>query len=114
MRALFTLLLCASCVGCRGWTTEETPVVPIRNMYNQPRYDVQERSNFFADGRTMRPEVPGTMSVEQEVDPEIATGRSLDGQSWVARVPQSVIDRNGGNEAFVTHGQNRYGIYCTP
>jgi mono/diheme cytochrome c family protein len=83
-------------------------------MYNQPRYDVQEKSNFFADGRTMRPEVPGTMSVEQEVDPEIATGRSLDGQSWIARVPQTVIDRNGGNEAFVTRGQNRYGIYCTP
>ena len=41
--------------GCRGQTSTEAPVVPIRNMYNQPRYDSQERSEFFPDGRTMRP-----------------------------------------------------------
>ena len=35
-------------------------------MYNQPRYDTQERQPFFADQRSMRPQVEGTVSREME------------------------------------------------
>ena len=41
--------------GCVGWETEEPPIVPIRNMYNQPRYDTQEKQPFFADGSSLPP-----------------------------------------------------------
>ncbi len=50
--------------GCIGAESSEPPVVGIRNMYNQPRYDTQERQPFFADQRSMRPQVEGTVSRE--------------------------------------------------
>ena len=47
-----------SCLtSCRGQTSHEAPIVGIRNMYDQPRYDVQEESEFFPDHRTMRPTI---------------------------------------------------------
>ena len=97
MTRLVLVLLFAwlSCAGCRGWTTEEPPIVPIRNMYTQPRYDTQRDSAFFEDGRSMRPEVVGTVCREQDVDSEIATGRTSDGLAWVLSVPAEVVERSG-------------------
>jgi hypothetical protein len=46
-------VLVATLGGCRGETSRETPIFDIRNMYDQPRYDVQEESAFFPDHRTM-------------------------------------------------------------
>ena len=56
MRALLTAIVLATLTaGCIGAESGEPPVVGIRNMYNQPRYDTQERQPFFADQRSMRP-----------------------------------------------------------
>ena len=104
----------ASLTGCRGGRTEDTPVVPIRNMYNQPRYDAQEHSSFFQDGRTMRPQVAGTVSREMDPSLPVATGRSDDNTEWVLQVPPPVVQRNGGGADFVARGQERYNIYCAP
>lgn len=42
-RLVLTTLLALAGVsalsGCRGQVSEEPPIVPIRNMYDQPRYD---------------------------------------------------------------------------
>ena len=100
--------------GCRGQVTEDTPVVPIRNMYNQPRYDTQERSEFFQDGRTMRPQVAGTISRETPPSLGEATGRSDDNTEWVLTVPPTVISRSGDPQDFVRRGQERFNIYCAP
>ena len=67
--------------GCRGQVSEEPPIVPIRNMYQQPRYDPQERSDFFPDHRTMRPLVDGVFAVEMEPDETLTSGRSADGST---------------------------------
>lgn len=121
MARLLAMLMCVTAVaGCdweppiRGWETEKTPVVPIRNMYEQPRYDTQERSTFFEDGRTMRPEVEGTVSREAEPSLEIWTGQTGDGSAWVLTVPSEVVERSGGMSALVTRGRDRYNIYCAP
>lgn len=111
---LGSLLVMAALTGCRGQTTQDTPVVPIRNMYNQPRYDSQERSAFFQDGRTMRPQVAGTVSREDDPTLGVATGRAEDNAEWVLEIPRQVVQRNGGGAAFVARGQQRFNIYCAP
>ncbi|MFW6067129.1 MAG: c-type cytochrome [Myxococcota bacterium] len=108
------VLAVSATAGCRGQTSEEPPVVVIRNMYDQPRYDSQERGPFFADNRVERPAVPGTVAREDQASLEVLTGREDDGSGWVATVPAEVADTHGGMEALVTRGQDRYGIYCTP
>lgn len=115
MRALLiTLALATLTTGCIGAESSEPPVVGIRNMYNQPRYDTQERQPFFADQRSMRPQVPGTVS--RETDPRIAvsTGRRGDGKAWELEVPGAVVSQSGGKAKMVRRGQERYEIYCAP
>ncbi len=64
MRALLITLAVTTLVsGCVGTESSDPPVVGIRNMYNQPRYDVQERQPFFADQRSMRPASAGRKSL---------------------------------------------------
>ncbi|MDB4942271.1 MAG: ABC-type Fe3+ transport system protein [Labilithrix sp.] len=101
-------------VSCRGTTSRETPVFGIRNMYDQPKYDIQEESAFFPDHRAMRPLVEGVISREEDVDPRLAQGRLEDQTGYVLTVPDEVITRMGGAEAMVTRGKARFGIYCTP
>lgn len=98
----------------RGHPTDEPPVVGIRNMYNQPRYDPQERSPFFEDETTMRPPVPGTVSREEVVDVAVATGRVADGARWIAEVPAAVVRRFGGMQSVLQRGEGRFNIYCAP
>ncbi|HVJ88959.1 MAG TPA: cytochrome c [Labilithrix sp.] len=100
--------------GCRGQTSHDTPIFGIRNMYDQPRYDMQEESAFFPDRRTMRPLVDGVVSYDQDVDPQIAQGRLDDESGYVLEIPKAVIARNNGMAAMVERGKERYGIYCAP
>ena len=113
MRALLIMLVLGSVVtGCVGMESEKPPIVGIRNMYNQPRYDTQERQPFFADQRSMRPDVEGAVSKEMEKFVHWATGRDAKGENWVMEVPQPLIARNGGTAEFLARGQERYNIYC--
>lgn len=107
-----TLLLAG--VGCRGQTSTEPPIVPLRNMFNQDRYNPQAESQLFADGRTMRTPVEGTVPREREIDPELSQGRLPDDSDYVAEVPQAVAQRFEGAQAMIERGQDRYGIYCRP
>ncbi len=113
-RLLLGVVALGALAGCRGQTSRETPIFGIRNMYDQPRYDVQEESAFFPDHRTMRPLVEGVVAHDQEVDPQIAHGRLEDETGYVLEIPKAVVDRSGGMQALVEHGKVRYGIYCTP
>jgi cytochrome c5 len=100
--------------GCRGQTSSEPPIVVLRNMFSQDRYDAQEESHFFADGRTMRTPVADTVPRERELDPQLAEGRLPDDSGYVAEVPKAMVDKLGGPAATVERGQERYNIYCRP
>jgi mono/diheme cytochrome c family protein len=100
--------------GCRGTTSKDTPVFGIRNMYDQPKYNVQSESDFFADHRTMRPLVEGVVAHDQEVDPVIAQGRLEDQSGYVLEIPPEVITRGGGMAALEERGRARFNIYCAP
>jgi cytochrome c5 len=110
---LVAAVLAAAVVGCRGQTTKESPIVGLRNMYDQPRYDVQSRSEYFDDHRTMRMPVENTVARETELDPEIAGGRLPDDSGYVLTVPKSVVDRAGGMGAILARGEERFNIYCS-
>lgn len=100
--------------GCRGAPSEDPPIHPIRNMYHQPRYNVQAGSKFFEDGRAMRPIPAGTVAREEHVDPEVATGWSdMDG-TWVLTIPEPVVRDFEGFEPMLARGQERFDIYCAP
>ncbi len=111
--ALLTLTT-VSLFGCRGQQSSEPPIVPIRNMYTQPRYNAQSTSEFFQDGRSMRPIVEGTVAREMDPDITVATGRTPDNTAWLLGVPDGVKRRFGQPQAMLQRGQERYNIYCAP
>ena len=113
-RALGLFVCSGALLACRGETSREPPIVPLRNMYDQPRYNMQEESPFFADGRTMRPPVEGSVSREHSIEAEISEGRTADGSGYILTIPESLVAELGGAEALVQRGQDRYNVYCTP
>lgn len=77
-----------------------------RDMYEQPRYEPLETSDFFEDGRAARPLVPGTVQYQAApVDGPLHTGREA-GQ-LVSELPMKLT------EALLRRGQERFNIYCS-
>ena len=84
-----------------------------RDMYDQPRYEPFETSDFFADGSSSRPQVAGTVPRNDPRNLPDVQDRNLlltglkDGlpsRSAPFPVDRQVLDR----------GHQRYRIYCTP
>lgn len=112
---LGAVLAASALAGCQEQTSEDPPVVLERNMNDQERYNPEAYAQFFADHRTMRSPVEGTISRDfYEDDPEIATGLLPDKSGYVLAIPQQVIGREGGLEKFLVRGQERFAIYCAP
>jgi mono/diheme cytochrome c family protein len=78
------------------------------DMQDQPKYKPQRPSDFFADGRSGRPEVDGTVARGQmHEDTAFYEGKDARGED-VAAFPVPV------DKAFIERGQGRYDIYCAP
>ena len=103
------LALLALAAGCtRGSTSERPPIHLNPNMDDQPRYEAQESSEFFADGKAMRHPVAGTVARGDLVDrPELATGFGPDGAP-LETAPVEVTPE------LLSRGAERYAIYCAP
>jgi len=79
----------------------------IHDMDHQPKFKAQAENPLFADGRAMRPPVPGTVAFGSFVaDEEVATGRR-EGM-WVTTVPVPLTAE------LLRRGEERYNIYCSP
>ena len=77
-----------------------------QKMSQQPKYDPLEPSQFWADGMSARPRIPGTVARgELHVNPYFETGM-IDGQPGEG-LPFPVT------EAVVDRGEDRYDIYCS-
>ena len=113
--ALAAVLTAGGVAGCRGQSSEDPPIMPERNMYDTERYNPESFSQFFADHRTMRTPVEGTVARDRyEDDPELATGLLADQSAYSMTVPPAAVNRAGGLEKLLARGQERYTIYCTP
>lgn len=94
--------------GCRGQKFEHQPVHPNMNMDQQRRFEAQEKNPFFADGRSMRMPVEGTVARGNlREDKAYYQGINPD-SSFVAEIPVEVT------RSFLERGQKQYNIYCTP
>jgi mono/diheme cytochrome c family protein len=93
--AAFLLLAVPALAGCR------------QDMHDAPRYEPYETSEFFGDGRSVRPQVQGTVARGQlREDALFFTGRT--GATLAAAIPMTV------DRTLLVRGRERFGIYCTP
>jgi mono/diheme cytochrome c family protein len=96
-------------VGClRGSPSERPPIHLNPNMDDQPKYLPQSESAFFADGRTMRPAVPGTVA-RGELAADTAYHQGRVGEALVRGIPLPAVD-----DAVLRRGAERYAIFCGP
>lgn len=111
-RVLFAALLLA---GCRGSISDKPPLHLVPDMDWQPKFQMEEASTvtkldgspLFADGRAMRPLVPGVVPVGHLMEDD-AYYRGVVGDKYVAKAPVRV------DEKLLQRGQDRFHIFCTP
>lgn len=116
-------------LGFRGTTNGNRPLMLIPDMDIQPRYNPQDHSDFFADGRTMR--VPpkgavahggndyysdsGAISQSDEflrTDEKYYEGKNADG-SWVSENPGLAKAASSADRLkMLERGRERFNIYC--
>ncbi len=78
-----------------------------QDMHNQPKFIPQRGSDFYPDGRSVRPQVDNTVARGQlHEDAYFYTGMQggKEGDGMPFPVTMEVLER----------GQERYNIYCTP
>lgn len=111
---LLTLALIPPALIARARTrqTENRRIHFIQDMDNQSRFRAQHTNPMFADGRAMRPLVPGAVARgEAGEDVHYEHGVVHDGGGgWAATFPAAV----DVTMDFVRHGRERFEIYCTP
>lgn len=96
-RAALLIAACGFLAGCSRL-----------DMQDQPKYKPQRPSDFFADGRSGRPELEGTIARGAlEEDSAFYSGKDGNGVD-VTEFPVAV------DKAFIVRGQTRYDIYCAP
>lgn len=104
VRSTFATLALCLLLGCEGTTDIERL---RQEMYNQPRFEPLEKNAFFADQRSSRPWIKGTVARGQlRTDAHLYTGM-VNGQpaeTFPFPITREVLQR----------GRERYNIYCTP
>lgn len=94
-RVLGAAVLALALAGCRS------------DMQDQPRYDPLSSSSFFRDGRSSRPQVPGTIARGHLGDDDFLDTGKVDG-AFVTSFPFPVT------ADVLRRGHERYDIYCSP
>ena len=99
----------AMAVLARVSTSETTRIHIVPDMDSQEKFKSQRKNPFFADGRAMRLDVPGTVAQgELHDDDHFYTGKV--GGVFAKTFPSQVDI----SMATMDRGRERFGIYCTP
>lgn len=77
-------------------------------MHDQPKFYPQRSTSFYADGRSVRPQVVGTVARSQAEKPSYYTTGLIEGGGEGDGLPFKVT------QAVLERGQERYNVYCTP
>jgi len=90
------------------FTTSSKPRLHlVFDMDNQPKLKTQTVNRMFADRRSDRPPVPGTVAADVALDdPVLITGKA--GGAWVMTTP---VPRT---MSLLKRGRDRFNIYCEP
>jgi len=77
-----------------------------QDMHDQPRFEPLEASSFFEDGRSARPQVPGTVARgELRLDEHLYTGR-VHGE-LAADFPMAITPD------VLARGRERFDVFCS-
>ncbi len=82
----------------------------IQDMDNQAKFKDQRASVLFADGRSMRPPVPGTVA-RGDLQHDDHFFRGIVGEAWSTTFP---LHKLPVDDALLDRGQQRFGVYCAP
>ena len=78
-----------------------------QDMHDQPKYKPQRGSDFFADGRSNRPLLAGTIARGRLSEDEMLDTGKANGE-FTKVFPFEVTAK------ILERGMSRYGIYCAP
>ncbi len=90
-----SLLVLALLTGCR------------QDMHDQPKMFPLRSTTFYSDGRSVRPQVQGTVARSQTQSPDYFTTGMVNGAEGDG-LPFKATD------VVLRRGQERYNIYCSP
>jgi len=106
---LIAIALVVGIAGKRGLPSRTPPIEVFSDMDRQPKIRPQTPSDFFADGKSSRLPVQGTVARGSHfLDNPATTGLVTGTTNFVAVNPLKVT------EQLITRGQQRYQIYCSP
>jgi mono/diheme cytochrome c family protein len=119
---VFLCLLTVSIMGLRGHFTPNPPIMVFPDMDFQAKYKPQRESKFFADGRTDRLPVTGTVPHGRSADPD---GAGNDNATFLHADDFRYLGKNADgtfargfplpvDAALLARGRNRFEIYCQP
>jgi mono/diheme cytochrome c family protein len=94
-RLLMAALVLFACAACR------------QDMHDQPKLTAYKPSDFFADQRSARPTIEGTIAQGHLNEDELLYTGRVGGQP-ATMFPFAV------DEALMRRGRERYDIFCTP
>jgi len=95
-------------LGLRGDTSTRPPLTVFRDMVDQPKYQAQGASPFFADGRAQR--MPPANAVpwgRNSLAPDTRFALADEQRFGMSAIPIP-LDR-----AALVEGRRLYGVYCT-
>jgi len=103
-------------VACQGDFSSEPPVHLNQNMDQQNRFEGQEETSLFEDGRAMRNHVHGTVAVGSlRDDPRMHAGKDHRGAFMKTLPPEAPKGQKLTlNKELLERGRERYDIYCGP
>lgn len=112
---VFSLIVLASlalipfaCIArARAVRSAQPRVHLIQDMDNQSKFKSQQLNPLFADRRSMRPPVAGTVSRGELRNDDHRYRGIVDGR-WATRFPDDV------DEQLLARGRERYDVYCSP
>ncbi|MDB5102447.1 MAG: cbb3 [Fibrobacteres bacterium] len=105
--ALAVPALVSALLGCRGQTTEKTPIWIKHGMEFQPKMLPYGQNNIFPDGRNMQHPPEGTVAVGLLKQDDVYYRGGQDTAHYAAnpmKIDAMLLDR----------GQERFQIYCAP
>jgi len=103
-----TLLALAGCVALASCERE------MQDMYRQPRFDPNEPSTLFADGRATRPPPPGSVAVARGTLAMTSSGRREEQASEARRAAYAASWAAAPTMAMLARGRERFEIVCSP
>jgi mono/diheme cytochrome c family protein len=86
----------------------------MHNMYRQPRFDTNERSALFADGRATRPPPPNSVPVTFGTLSMTSSGRRGEGERAARAGALAASSAGVPTLAQLERGRERFEILCVP